>query len=275
MISANFFGDLDLNSIYGAHGLERGFAYNGDFFYKIYTQPDAAKDKPRHVAYHHFHLALGFAEGRVDISVAGKPWNFDGSQGATSWAVGDAVVGLLPFSGTILGVYGSKSISGISGTTSENFATQVISPNIGATEYTVCDMGFPVHANAYGVYTLQQVQQYGDYMGSPMSQDISPWLRPRLLRKTTSDKEVVVAWPVRSKNQYRLAFSDGYIMSMTLNGQAIPTFSFQKYFYTGSNVDPYVSDDLYTYPSIVPAAVSSQLDDGGEERIHIAPYIDV
>jgi hypothetical protein len=275
MITANFFGDKDLNSIYGAHGLPRAFAYNGDFFYNIYTQPDADKDKPRHVAYHHAHLALGFEEGRVDISVAGKPWSFDGVLGATSWAIGDAVVGLLPLSGTILGVFGAKSVWGISGTTSENFATQVISPNIGATEYTICDMGFPVYANAYGVYTLAQVQQYGDYMGQPMSADVSPWLRPRLLRKLTSPAEVVVAWPVRSKNQYRLAFSDGYVMSMTLNGQQVPTFSFQKYFYTGSTTDPYISDDLYSYPTIVPAAVSSQLDESGEERIHVAPYVNL
>lgn len=230
-ITANFFGDKDLDSIYGANGVGRGFAFNGEDFYKIQTQPDAEKDKPRHVASHHTHLALGYDDGRVDISVVGEPWNFDGAQGASSWATGDPVTGLLPLSGTILGVFGSKSITGISGTTVDNFATQTISPNIGAIEYTITDMGYPVYANAYGIYTLSQTQQYGDYLGSPMSQDISPWLRPRLVRKVTSDKEVVVAWPVRSKNQYRLAFSDGYILTMTMNGQqAVPTFSFQKYF---------------------------------------------
>lgn len=230
-ITANFFAVNTLDSIYGAHGLPRAFAYNGDIFYKIYTQPEASKDQPRHLAYHHGHLALGFDDGRVDISVIGQPYNYDGALGASEWAIGDKVTGLLPLSGTILGVFGSKSIWGISGTTVDNFATQVIAPNIGAIEYTVTDMGYPVYANAYGVYTLSQTQQYGDYLGSPMSQDISPWLRPRLVRKYTSDKEVVVAWPVRSKNQYRLAFSDGYVMSMTLNAgqQSAPTFSFQKY----------------------------------------------
>lgn len=271
-IVANFFADKALDSIYGAHGLPRAFAYNGDFFYKIYTQPDPIKDSPRHVAYHHSHLALGFDEGRVDISVVGQPYNFDGGLGASSWSIGDKVVGLLPLSGTILGVFGSKSIWGISGTTVDNFATQVISPNIGAIEYTITDMGYPVYANAYGIYTLSQTQQYGDYLGSPMSQDISPWLRPRLIRKATSDKEVVVAWPVRSKNQYRLGFADGYILSMTLNGQqAIPTFSFQKYFYTTPDTDPDLGIPLLEYQGIVPAAISSELDDSGEERIHVAP----
>ena len=230
-ITANFFADKDLDSIYGAHGLPRAFAYNGNFFYKIYTQPDPVKDSPRHVAYHHDHLALGYERGAIDISVVGEPYNFYGVEGASSWSIGDKVVGLLPLSGTILGCFGSKSIWGISGTTVDNFATQIITPNIGAIEYTIADMGFPVYANAYGIYTLAQSQAYGDYLGTPMSQDISPWLKPRLLRKYTSDREVVVAWPVRAKNQYRLAFSDGYIVSMTLNGgqQAAPTFSFQKY----------------------------------------------
>lgn len=230
-ITANFFAVKSLDSIYGVHGLERAFAFNGSNFYKIYTQKDETKDKPRHVAYHHGHLALGFDDGRLDLSVIGKPYSFDGSLGASEWSIGDAITGLLPLSGTILGVFGSKSIWGLNGTTVDNFGTQVLSPNIGAIEYTVADMGFPVYANAYGIYTLAQTQQYGDYLGTPMSQEVSPWLRPRLLRKYTSDKEVVVAWPVRAKNQYRLAFNDGYIMSMTLNagGQEAPNFSFQQY----------------------------------------------
>lgn len=270
-ITANFYGDIKLESIYGVNGYDRGFAYNGKDFYKIQTQPDLEKDKPRHVAFHHTHLALGYLDGRVDISVVGEPYNFDGAQGASSFAIGDSITGLLPLAGTILGVFCKKSVAGISGTTVDNFATQIVSPAIGAVEYTIADMGFPVYANAYGVYTLAQTQQYGDYLGSPMSQPISPWLRPRLVRKATSDKEVVVAWPVRSKNQYKLAFADGYVMSMTMNygQQSAPTFSKQKYFVTEADVD-YGDITLYEYPSIYPIAVSSQLDDGGEERIHVA-----
>lgn len=237
-ISANFYGDLTYDSVYGVNGVDRAFSYNGDFFYKIHTQPDAAKDKPRHVEFYHTHLALGYGEGRVDVSVVGQPYNFDGALGASSWAIGDAVTGLQNLSGTMLGIFCRKSIHGLAGTTVDNFATQVLSPKIGAVEYTVTDMGFPVYANAYGIYTLAQTNQYGDYLGTPMSQDISPWLRPRLVRKTTSPREVVVAWPVRAKNQYRLAFADGYVLTMTINNgqQAAPTFSKQKYFATGQQL---------------------------------------
>lgn len=268
-ITANFYGDERLNSIYGVNGVGRAFSYNGRDFYKIYTQPEAAKDKPRHLAEHHLHLALGYQEGRVDVSVVGEPYNFAGVSGASSWGVGDGVTGLLKLSGTILGIFGSNSISGLSGTTVDNFAVQTISPKMGALEYTVVDMGYPVYANSYGIYTLSQTQQYGDYLGNPLSQDISPWLRPRLVRKDISDKEVVISWPVRSKNQYRLAFADGHTLTMTMNNgqQSAPTFSLQKYFTSEGAIG---TEGKYRYPCIVPAAVSSQLDQGGEERIHIS-----
>ena len=266
-ITANFYGDPLLDSIYGVNGVDRAFAYNGDYFYKIVSHPDPDKDRPRHVAFHHTHLALGFGEGRVDVSVIGEPWNFDGADGASSWAVSDQVTGLIPLSGTVLGVFCQKSVVGLSGTTVDNFATQTISAKLGAVEYTVADMGFPVYANSYGIYTLSQTQQYGDFLGSPLSQQVSPWLRPRLVRKPTSDKEVVVAWPVRSKNQYKLAFADGYVLTMTMNygTQQAPTFSKQKYFLQEEGEE--ISLEA---TSIVPAAISSELDEGGEERIHIA-----
>lgn len=270
-ISSNFYGDKDWDSIYGANGVDRAFSYNGEYFYNIYTQPDLEKDKPRHIANHHSHLALGYDQGRVDLSVVGEPYNFDGTMGASSWAVGDQIVGLLPLPGMILGIFGAKSVHGLAGTTVDNFATQVISAKRGAIEYTIADMGYPVYASSYGIYTLNQVQQYGDYMGTPMSDPISPWFKDRLLRKYTSDKEVVCAWPVRSKNQYRLAFRDGFVASMTMDDtKGYPTFSFLKYFITPPDESPDLGIPLDTYPTIYPIALSSELDDSGEERIHVA-----
>lgn len=230
-ITANFYGDERMNSLFGVNGVGRAYSYNGSEFYKIFTQPEADLDKPRHVAYHHGHLALGYREGRVDVSVVGEPWNFNGVDGASSWGIGDSVTGMISLSGTILGIFGDNSVTGLSGTTVDNFATQIISPRMGAIEYTVVDMGFPVYANSYGIYTLSQTQQYGDYLGSPLSQDISPWLRPRLTTDEKAVASVNIAYPVRSKNQYRLSFTDGYILTMTMNfgQQGTPTFSIHSY----------------------------------------------
>lgn len=227
-VTNNFYGDISRSSIYGVSGQGRAFCWNPSMFYYIHTQPDADKDMPRHVSEHATHLALGFLDGRVDISVIGSPHNYSGLDGASSWTFSSPITGLIQMNGTMLGVLTSRSIDAISGTTVDNFAQQRIVSNKGAIEYTLANMGTPVFANVYGIYTLSQAQQYGDYLGTPLSQDISPWLRPRLKRSGTSEYEVVCAWPVRSKNQYRLAFSDGYILTMTLNGaQATPTFSKQ------------------------------------------------
>lgn len=278
-ITANFYGDENLNSIYGANGVGRGFAYNGEFFYNIYTTPETEKDKPRHVAFHHGHLALGYKEGRVDISVLGQPYNFDGVLGASSWAIGDRVTGLIPLSGMILGVFGQKTVVGITGTTLDNFTTQTLSPKMGALEYTVVDMGQPIYANAYGLYTMTQTQEYGDYLGVPISQDVSPWLRPRLQKSGKNNKEIVVSWPVRSKNQYRMAFADGEIMTLTMNGGQNPTFSKQAYYWhnrwndSDGNDYPSLSVDPRLGPKMVPVAISSELDQTGRERIHIAPKV--
>lgn len=272
-ITNNFYGDPGLESMYGANGKSRAFTYNSNFFHFIFTQPDINLDKPRHVSHHHSHLALGYKEGRVDISVVGEPYNFSGVQGASSWAIGDSVVGLLPLSGALLGVFCKKSIWGISGTTVDNFATQILSPKLGAIEYTITDMGFPVYANIYGIYTLSQTAQYGDFAGVPMSQTVSPWLRPRLIRDSNSSYEVVTSWPVRAKNQYKLAFADGYVLTMTMNygTQESPTFSMQRYFLPAQEIDGKLPNAYnLTREAMVPAAVSSELDTTGEERIHIA-----
>lgn len=272
-ITNNFYGDPALDSMYGVNGSSRAFTYNNNFFHFIFTQPDATLDKPRHVSHHHSHLALGYQEGRVDISVIGEPYNYSGVEGASSWAIGDSVVGLLPLSGALLGIFCKKSIWGISGTTVDNFTTQIISPKLGAIEYTIADMGFPVYANIYGIYTLSQTSQYGDFAGTPMSQMVSPWLRPRLVRSANSNYEVVTAWPVRSKNQYKLAFADGNVLTMTMNygDQGAPTFSKQRYFLaTPAGTDPPPSAYDTSRDAIVPVAVSSELDITGEERIHVA-----
>lgn len=274
-ITHNFYGDKDWDAVYGVNGYGKAFSFNGEWFYKICTNPDMDKDKPRHVAAHHQHLALGFPEGRVDISVVGEPYNYSGFLGASSWAIGDTVTGLLPLSGTILGVFGGKSIWGISGTTVDNFATQILTPNIGAIEYTIVDMGYPVYANTYGIYTLAQTQQYGDYLGTPMSVDVSPWLRSRLIRAPNSVDGVVAAWPVRHKNQYRLSFNDGMVLTMTVNAgnQQAPTFSLQKYDLNTTPIWDYDSEEYEGPGNFIPAAISSQFDHTGKERIHMAPVV--
>jgi hypothetical protein len=68
-ITANFYGNDEWDAFYGVSGAGRAFSYDDTYFVTIFTQDDDEKDKPRHIAYHHWHLALGFRSGSVQFSV--------------------------------------------------------------------------------------------------------------------------------------------------------------------------------------------------------------
>jgi hypothetical protein len=264
-ITANFYGDDTWDSFYGVSGAGRAFLFDGTYFAKIYTQEDETKDMPRHLAYHHFHLALGFRSGSVQFSAPGDPENYNGEDGAIELAVGDRITGLQSLRGATLGVFCENSIWGIVGTTRDNFTTQTLAPSTGAIEYTVVDVGVPIYCDARGISTLSQSEKYGDFQGTRLSANITKWLRPRLRRGATNDKGVVGAIAVRSKNQVLYPFKDGIWLCMTLvGGEQAPQFTWRKYIIGASSV----TDESEIF---VPIAWSSQMDEDGVDRVHLAP----
>jgi hypothetical protein len=265
-ITANFYGNDEWDAFFGVSGAGRAFSYDDTYFVTIFTQEDLEKDMPRHVAYHHFHLALGFTSGSVQFSVAGEPENFSGVDGATEQAVGDRITGLQAMRGTTLGVFCENSIWGISGTTRDNFATSVLAPTTGAIEYTVVDMGVPIYCDARGISTLSQSEKYGDFQGTRLSSTITPWVLPRLRRSNPNIIGVRCAIPIRAKNQYRVFFEDGNILTMTLvGGEMQPQFSFQKYFIGQTSFGT-------TTQYMVPICWSAQMDVNGIDRVHVGHY---
>jgi hypothetical protein len=265
-ISANFYASEGLDAIYGVNGAGRAFKYRNGILTFIYTQADADLDKPRHVENHALHLALGFAEGSVQLSVVGDPTNFDGFLGASEIGVGDRVTGLMALPGSTLGIFCEQSIWSLVGSTIDAFDKQVISPKTGCIEYTLVNCGQPLFCNNTGISTLDTSANYGDFLGTKLSKRISSWLIPRLRRGNTitiNRAGIACAIPIRTKNQYRLFFNDGSILTLTLREEGGPAFTFQRYFYGGS------SDDTY---SLVPLASTSQVDLEGKERIFISHY---
>ena len=274
-ITANFFGREDWDGFYGVSGAGPAFSFatydadddgdNEDYLVNIITNTeDPADDIPRHIAYHHNALALGYNSGVVRFSQLGEPEKFDGALGAAEIGVGDSVTGLLSMKGTTLGVFCENSVWGILGTDVDNYQTQVLAAYTGALEYTVVDMGIPVYCDSRGISTLEQTEKYGDFLGLRMSAPITPWITPRMLRNTAQflGTGVVCAIPIRAKNQYRLFFKDGKVLVMTVNPDQAPSFTFSEYYGFESNPDYYM----------VPFAWSSQVDDNGVERIHISHY---
>lgn len=268
-ITSNFYAAEDMDAFYGVNGTQRAFVFKDGYFSFIYTQDDDELDIPRHINTHCLHLALGFRRGSVLLSVIGEPTNFDGSIGASEIATGDRITGLMPLSGTTLGVFCTSSIWGIVGNTIDNFQLQVISPTTGCLEYTLANCGEIVYMDSRGISTLQTSANYGDFLGSRLSAPVASWLLPRCkqgIPGNTNSTGVSFAIPVRSKNQYRVFFNDGAIMTMTFvsGGEKPVGFTFQKYFHERSAV----TDTTVPY-CLLPFAWTSEVDTGGTERIYI------
>lgn len=274
-ITANFFSREEWDGFYGVNGADRAFSFasfdadgdgdNEDYIIRIITNTlDEAGDTPRHIAFHHYALALGYDYGVVRFSVLGEPENFDGAFGAAEIGVGDSVTGLLSMKGTMLGVYCENSIWGIAGTDADNYQTQVLSPYNGAIEYSCVDMGVPVHCDNRGVSTLEQTEKYGNFAGRRLSYNVTPFILPRMIRNNAqfSGKGIVCAIPFRADNQYLVFFKDGKVLVMTMNPDGNPSFTYSTY-YIGSGT----SGNF-----LVPFAWSAQVDNRGVDRVHVSHF---
>jgi hypothetical protein len=279
LIDANFYGNKDWSAIYGVSGAGKAFVYDSFYFRYVYTGLSDVLDIPRHIAFHNFHLCLGYQVGALLTSVTGSPEDFSGVNGAAEFDTGDAITGLLRMNGTTLAIFCQDSIHALNGTDNINFSMSVLSPYEGAIEYTVVNCGKPVYASYRGISTLDQTNAYGNFLGNRLSTNITPWLAPRLTKRikalsidTTSTPTSIYsgggtqyplfAQPIRTKNQYRLWFSDGTFLTMTL---------------MGANQDPVFTKGQINLTHgaqdfLIPLAYSSDVDSTGLERNHVSYY---
>lgn len=253
----NFYGQSSTLSAYGATGASRAFWANEHGYGFIQAVPAEADDVPKYVSFHGGKLALGYRRGSVMLSVAGEPYNFNGVDGAIEIATGDDITGLLELPGDTLAIFGRRSIRKITGTTDAGTQLGTIAGNSGCFDYTAVLMGQDaVYASHNGISTLGQTAAYGDFIGSRVSDPISTWLRPKLVRSRPGFEEggTVCAYPVRSKGQYRLVLASGetVIATFTKDGVRITLMN------TGISGQ-----------TRVPYAWSSEVSRDGLERIHV------
>lgn len=254
--SFNFYGQAANLTAYGATGASKAFWADESGYGTISTGVADAMDEPKYVAFHAGKLALGFSGGSVLLSVVGEPFNYNGVDGAIEIATGDEITGLLEMPGDTLAVFGRSSIRKITGFTDADTVLGTISGNSGCFNYTAVLMGQDaVFAGVNGISTLQQTDAYGDFAGQRVSDPISIWLRPRLLRDSVRIESggAVLAYPVRTKNQYRLVLANGDFV--------IATFSANK-------VTLMTGNHSQTGQLRIPYTISSEIAQGGRERIH-------
>lgn len=252
--TANFYGQEDTMAAYGTTGAGSAFWVNQEGYGSLTTS--SAPDKPKYIAFHKNCLALGFAKGSVLISVEGEPYNFNGIDGALEIATGDAVTGLLELPGDTLAVFGRRAIRRITGAGS-NVELSTIAGHSGCFDYTAILLGADaVFTGINGITTLQQTAAYGDFAGKRLSDPIINWLRPKLVSGASGFEAggVVMAYPVRSKNQYRLCLASGEVVAVSVTSDE-PKIT----------IINHSSEGKVRYP----LAWSSETGKDGKERVHV------
>lgn len=226
-IEANFYANDEGNAIYGCTGASPAFLFDtNEVFGYIYPPIDKNKNKPRHVAFNANHLVLGMPSGHILISAIDQPNNFDPADFSSIFSFRDPVTGLNPLTGNALGVMCKSSVNALLGTQSpavtganDPFRPQNITPLSGAIEYTVADVMGPMYADYNGVTTADASDKFGDFGAGRLTGKIESWTRDRVQNRPSTelrDRGPVFGIQVRSKNQYRVYFEDGYILTLYL-----------------------------------------------------------
>lgn len=207
----NFFGQLGTLRVYGADGVNRCFEFDGTYLCPINT--GFSPDTPKHIVVHKNYLIISIASS-LGYSEVGQPYRFaTGGEIAT----GDTVSGLLPQPGSqqtgALGVFCRSTVFVLYGTSSAVFNLVPYNPGAGAIDYTMQNAGTTYYFNSEGVTNLQTTLDYGNFQAASLTPRVLPFI---IQERTKVNCSVLM----RTKNQYRIFFNDGYALFVTLvNGK--------------------------------------------------------
>lgn len=249
----NFSGSTATLKMYGVDGVNPAFEFDGTNYVPIRT--GMLVDAPSHVIAHKSYLFLAFL-GSVQFSGIGTPYGWSITLGAGEFDCSRSVTGFLPQGGNQVGsslaIFTEERTFVLYGTSAADFKLVSSIFDIGYSAYT-CQQ---VSNDAYGV-TRRGIQQlmttlnYGDFDYESVSHMVQPFMTVRRGLETASNS-------LRTKNQYRVYFSDGYCLAVGLTGDKI--FGLMPLNYsrpvrcihtstlsTGQEVTYFGSDDGYVY----------------------------
>ncbi len=209
-IVENFGGGINTNRIYGADGVNRGFEFDGDILVPITT--GMTTDTPSHVHSHMHQLFFSFV-GSVQHCAPGTPYVWSVILGAAEIGMGDTVTGFQSQPGSTtsgaLAIFTRNRMSMLYGTGAGNWQLTPYRKEIGAYAYTIQDMGYTMFLDDHGVSNIQTSQNFGNFAYDTLSARIKTWVNGKRTK-------AVASCVSRDKSQYRLFFSDGYALYVTL-----------------------------------------------------------
>lgn len=218
----NLAGSSGTIRTYGCDGVNRGFEFDGTTYAPIAT--GATTDTPSHVVVHKNHLLWGIRSSIV-FSGPGTPFRYTATDSGGEIATGDSVYAFLiqPGSQTTasLAVYGPNQTAMLYGTSLSTWNFVTFNTGTGAIEYTAQNMAQSLVLDDPGVIAMSTSQDYGNFTQATLTNNIKNFI-------IAERDNVAYSSLMRDKSQYRLFFSDGYGLYLTIvNGKmlgAMPVF---------------------------------------------------
>lgn len=240
-VNYNFSGASTGLKMYGVDGKNKAFQWDGTTFTQITST--ASTDTPSHIAVWRNRLVLS-VYGSLFYSGGGTPTTGWTAATAGEIGTGDEITGLVTLPGdnstTALAVYGRNKTSILYGAPSSALNLAPVSPDTGALPGTAQYVGSAIALDDRGVSNLAAVQEFGNFAAATISRVVQPFIDNRIGLASASSV-------LRSQNQYRLYFSDGYGLAFRIDRESVEIMP------------------IY-YPDPVTCIVSGE-DIGGEEVI--------
>ena len=217
----NFFATTFTKRMYGVSGVDYAFEWDGSVFVPIIT--GNVVDTPTHLEVNELHLALVFANGSLQNSATGLPYQWAGG-GAAEIGVGDDIIGLQKEVGGPMVVLCRNRIRALYGknTADSPWDLKPISSEAGGIEWTMARLGETRYLDDRGFMSLNAVQEFGDFTTASYSQLIEPTFK-------TLKATVLSTVINKTKSQIRTFFEDGVAIIATFNDKQLSGFTTASY----------------------------------------------
>jgi hypothetical protein len=215
-VVANFGGGQSNKRMYVCDGVNRAFEFDGTVMVPIATT--MSPDVPTRISVHKQHLFLAFGHS-LQFSAISDPYVWDPVLGAGEIAMNDRITQLLPLPGDqssgALAVYTRTDTSVLYGTSSEDFALSTFNVGTGGLAFTGQNLDQSYILSERGVMGLGTTLNFGNFATASLTMNLRPFIQ---VRRNLASASIVN----REKGQYRVFFSDGYGLYLTIaNGKYV------------------------------------------------------
>lgn len=208
--------------VYGADGVNFGFEFDGTVYTRIRT--GMVVDTPDHVMVHKQHLFFSF-DNSLQFSGISDPYNWSPLVGAGEIAMNNTITCMSVQAGDqntgAMAIFSDDNTAILYGSSSANF--NLVSYNIGtgAKEFSAQNINASYTFDDRGVINMATTLNYGNFDSASLTMNIRPFIQQHRTLVTASGVN-------REKGQYRVFFSDGTALYVTLNnGQYLGTMPMQ------------------------------------------------